>query len=232
MKTFFTKIAIVTALAGFAAACTCSNNTKETEQETKQENMTFDITNLPEEPEFDIITDMGTLRIKLYSATPKHRDNFSKLASEGFYNGILFHRVINGFMIQAGDPLTKDASKADLYGTGGPGYTIPAEFVPGLTHKKGAIAAARRGDSANPKKESSGSQFYIVQDAESCSQLDGAYTVFGETVQGLDIIDKIASVATDRRDRPVNDIRIRQIKPVLPEVINEKADSTSAADAK
>lgn len=188
--------------------------------------MTFDTKGLPEEPVFDIVTDKGTIRVKLYKQTPKHRDNFVELASEGFYNGILFHRVINGFMIQTGDPLTKDPLKSDLYGTGGPGYTVPAEFVPELKHKKGALAAARRGDAANPKKESSGSQFYIVQDEFACAQLDGEYTVFGETIDGIEVIDIIASEQTDRRDRPVTDVRIVRIKPVLP----EDADNTENKD--
>ncbi|MBR1869658.1 MAG: peptidylprolyl isomerase [Bacteroidales bacterium] len=167
---------------------------------------------LPAEPVFDIITNYGTIVVKLYSKTPKHRDNFAKLALSGFYDGLLFHRVINGFMIQGGDPLTKDAANADRFGTGGPDYTVPAEFVPEYRHKKGALAAARRGDAANPLKESSGSQFYIVQDERACAQLDGAYTVFGETIDGIKTIDKIASVETDRRDRPVSDVKIITIK--------------------
>lgn len=183
--------------------------------------MTFDASALPEEPVFDIVTDMGTIKVKLYKETPGHRDNFVKLASEGFFNGILFHRVINGFMIQTGDPLTKDPSKASLYGTGGPGYTIPAEFVQGLNHKKGALAAARRGDAANPMKESSGSQFYIVQDPMTCAQLDGDYTVFGETLEGFDVIDAIAAVQTDGRDKPLSDIHIISI---LPETSGTAAD--------
>ena len=116
-------------------------------------------------------------------------------------------------MIQAGDPLTKDPSKAAQYGTGGPGYTIPAEIIPGLTHKKGALAAARRGDADNPKRESSGSQFYIVQEPQTCAQLDGQYTVFGETISGFDVIDRIAAVETDGRDKPVKDIHIISIRP-------------------
>lgn len=172
------------------------------------------IAQLPEEPLFDIVTNLGTMRIKLYSGTPKHRENFAKLALTGFYDGLLFHRVINGFMIQGGDPLTKDPANADKFGTGGPGYTIPAEFVPEYTHKKGALAAARRGDAANPMKASSGSQFYIVHSAESCAALDGDYTVFGETVSGLDVIDKIATVETGRNDRPVSEVKIISIKPV------------------
>ena len=99
----------------------------------------FDPAELPEEPVFDINTTMGTIRIKLYKETPKHRDNFVKLASEGFYNNILFHRVINGFMIQTGDPLTKDTLNADRFGSGGPGYNIPAEILPQFKHKKGAL---------------------------------------------------------------------------------------------
>ena len=168
---------------------------------------------LPEEPEFDIVTSMGTITVKLYSKTPKHRDNFEKLALSGFYDGLLFHRVINGFMIQGGDPLTKNPYDVARYGQGGPGYTIPAEFVKEYTHKKGALAAARKGDVANPMKESSGSQFYIVQDERACAQLDGGYTVYGETVKGLDIIDRIAQVATDNKDKPVMDVRIETIKP-------------------
>lgn len=167
---------------------------------------------MPEEPEFDIITTEGVIRIKLYSKTPKHRENFARLAFEGFYDGILFHRVINGFMIQAGDPLTKDENNAAAFGTGGPGYTVEAEFVPEYTHKKGALAAARRGDAANPKQESSGSQFYLVQSPEACAALDGAYTVFGETVDGISVIDRIASVETGPKDRPVMDVKIITVK--------------------
>ncbi|MCR5758764.1 MAG: peptidylprolyl isomerase [Bacteroidales bacterium] len=170
------------------------------------------VSELPEEPVFDIITNMGTMVVKLYSKTPKHRDNFAKLALSGYYNGILFHRVINGFMIQAGDPLSKDETKKAQWGTGGPDYTIPAEFVPEYKHKKGALAAARRGDAANPYKESSGSQFYIVQSPENCAQLDGAYTVFGETIQGIATIDKIAAVETGPRDVPVQPVKIVTIK--------------------
>ena len=170
------------------------------------------IAQLPAEPVFDIITSMGVIKIKLYADTPKHRENFAKLALEKYYDGMLFHRVIKGFMIQGGDPLTKDAANKSRFGTGGPDYTIPAEFVPAHRHKKGALAAARRGDAVNPYKESSGSQFYLVQDEYGCSQLDGEYTVFGETIEGLDVIDKIASVQTDGRDCPVQDVRIVTIK--------------------
>ncbi|MBQ6045979.1 MAG: peptidylprolyl isomerase [Bacteroidales bacterium] len=180
----------------------------------KQKEAMATLATLPEEPVFDIVTNMGTMRIKLYSQTPKHRENFAKLALSGYYNGLLFHRVISNFMIQGGDPLTKDPANADKFGTGGPGYTVPAEFVPEYTHKKGALAAARRGDAANPMKESSGSQFYIVQSEAACAQLDGDYTVFGETISGLDVIDKIAAVQTDQRDRPLNDVKIVSINLV------------------
>ena len=167
---------------------------------------------LPDEPVFDIITNYGTIKVKLYSKTPKHRENFAKLALSGYYDGLLFHRIIKGFMLQTGDPYTRDTSKVADYGKGGPDYTIPAEFVPEYKHKKGALAAARRGDAANPMKESSGSQFYIVQDAAGCSHLDGAYTVFGETIEGFDVIDKIAAVETNSRDLPLQDVRIIAIK--------------------
>ena len=170
------------------------------------------IAQLSAEPVFDIITSMGVIKIKLYEGTPKHRENFAKLALEKYYDGMLFHRVINGFMIQGGDPLTKDAANKARFGTGGPDYTVPAEFVPEYRHKKGAIAAARRGDAVNPYKESSGSQFYLVQDERNCAALDGDYTVFGETIEGLDVIDKIASVQTDGRDCPVQDVKIITIK--------------------
>lgn len=167
-----------------------------------------------EEALYDIVTSMGTIRIKLYDDTPLHKANFEALVEEKFYDGILFHRVIDGFMIQTGDPLTKDPEKMGEWGTGGPGYTIPAEIVPEHTHKKGAVAAARRGDEANPYRESSGSQFYIVQDPEHCRHLDGAYTIFGETVSGLDVVDRIAHVQTLRNDRPVTDVKITKIVPV------------------
>lgn len=173
---------------------------------------------LPEEPVFDIVTNMGTIRVKLYKDTPRHRDNFEKLALSSYYDSTLFHRVINGFMIQGGDPFTKDTALVAQYGEGGPKYTIPAEMrdadgAPLHRHKKGALAAARVGDLANPFKASSGSQFYLVQDPDHCVHLDGEYTVFGETVAGLNVIDKIAAVVTDRRDRPVADVRILSIRP-------------------
>lgn len=178
----------------------------------KQENAMEKVKQLPDEPVFDIITNFGTIKVKLYSKTPKHRENFAKLALSGYYDGLLFHRVIKGFMLQTGDPYTRDSSRVADYGKGGPDYTVPAEFVPEYKHKKGALAAARRGDAANPLKESSGSQFYIVQDAEGCSHLDGGYTVFGETLEGFDVIDKIAAVETNSRDLPLQEVRIIAVK--------------------
>ena len=169
---------------------------------------------LPEEPIFDIVTSMGTIRVKLYKDTPKHRDNFVRLALTRYYDGLLFHRVIDGFMIQGGDPYTRDTSRVDEWGEGGPGYTIDAELVPEHTHKKGALAAARRvGSIANPMKESSGSQFYLVQDSTNCKHLNGEFTVFGETVAGMNVIDRIARVRTDRFDRPERPVVIQRIRP-------------------
>lgn len=187
---------------------------KAAEQVKKEQDAMTKLATLPEEPVFDIITNLGTIRVKLYSKTPKHRDNFAKLALSGYYDGLLFHRVINDFMIQGGDPLSRNPENEARFGTGGPDYTVPAEFVPEYKHKKGALAAARRGDAANPLKASSGSQFYLVQSAQNCAQLDGAYTVYGETIQGIDVIDKIASVQTKERDIPVQPVKIEKIKLV------------------
>jgi cyclophilin family peptidyl-prolyl cis-trans isomerase len=153
-------------------------------------------------------TTMGEVKIKLYNETPLHRDNFIKLVKEKYYDGLLFHRVINNFMIQGGDPDSKNATAGQRLGMGGPDYTIAAEILPQFTHKKGAVAAARMGDQVNPKKESSGSQFYIVHNNNGTPHLDGAYTVFGEVIEGMDVIDKIATVKTDAADRPVEDVRI------------------------
>ena len=177
---------------------------------------------LPAEPVFDIITNYGTMRVKLFSKTPKHRDNFAKLSLEGYYDGLLFHRVINGFMIQGGDPLTRDTTAVSRYGTGGPDYKIPAEFVPEYKHAKGALAAARQGDRANPYRESSGSQFYIVQNEAACAQLDGAYTVFGQTISGLDVIDKIATVRTYKDHQPYpNDFPVKPVEIIEIKLVEE-----------
>jgi peptidyl-prolyl cis-trans isomerase B (cyclophilin B) len=184
-----------------------------TKADTKPDTSGREKVKLPKEPIFDIVTNMGTIRVKLYKDTPKHRDNFIKLALSHYYDGVLFHRVIDDFMIQGGDPYTRDTARIAEWGEGGPGYNIDAEFVPEHTHKRGALAAARRGDLANPMKESSGSQFYLVQNAENCKHLDGEYTVFGETVGGLNVIDRIAHVQTDRFDRPNRPVIITRVRP-------------------
>lgn len=253
-------------------------------------------------PEADVVieTDSGDIYIKLYDETPGHKANFLKLAKEEFYDGTLFHRVIRGFMIQGGDPWSKDPAKTAQAGGGGPGYTQPAEFNPAFVHKKGAICAARQGDQVNPMRKSSGSQFYIVQgnivndnqlngmevqirndfrrqamtawfqqpknevyrkmdfnklkaeDPDSLNRLntmlmeqfeaevgskmvpfkytpeqrelyksiggtpnlDMQYTVFGEVVQGLEVVDKIAAVKTAPGDRPLKDVamKVRALK--------------------
>ena len=186
-------------------------------------------------------TSLGEITLLLYDDTPMHRDNFIELINKKFYDGILFHRVIPGFMIQAGDPNSKNAKSGDRLGSGNPGYTVPAEFRPQLYHKKGALAAARLGDQANPKKESSGSQFYIVtgkvwtnnelNQMESTNThpkftdeqrqiyttiggyppLDYNYTVFGEVTEGVEIAEKIGLVKRDRSDRPLDDVKILSI---------------------
>ena len=236
----------------------------------------------------DITTSLGDIKVLLYGDTPKHRDNFVKLVNEGFYNGVLFHRVINEFMIQAGDPESKNAPAGKMLGSGDPGYTLEAEFVyPKHFHKRGALAAARTGDDMNPERRSSGSQFYVVtgkaynesqlaqmekqmammqkqeifnklveehrdsvmamrrnrdqaglqklqeelvaiteqKAAENPAKmtpeqrqaystiggtphLDGSYTVFGEVIEGMDVVDKIQNVETGAADRPVEDVKI------------------------
>lgn len=239
-----------------------------------------------------ISTTMGDIKVRLFGDTPRHRDNFVKLAKEGFYNGVLFHRVINEFMVQTGDPESKGAPKGKMLGSGDPGYTLEAEFVyPKHFHKRGALAAARQGDQVNPDRRSSGSQFYIVTgkaysenqaaqleqqlqmaqqqgifqrlaaenmdkiqqmqragdqaglmklqdeliaitEAEAAKNpakltdeqrkayttvggtphLDGQYTVFGEVISGMDVVDAIQKVATDSNDRPVDDVKIISVE--------------------
>ncbi|KAA9333654.1 peptidylprolyl isomerase [Adhaeribacter soli] len=151
-----------------------------------------------------ITTPQGEIKLILFDQTPLHKANFLKLAKEGYFNGTTFHRVIENFMIQGGDPNSKNDSPNDD-GAGGPGYTIPAEFNPELKHVKGAVAAAR---TENPKKESSGSQFYIVQNELGTHFLDGNYTVFGQTISGLEVVDAIAKQPKDYRDRPLTDVKM------------------------
>jgi cyclophilin family peptidyl-prolyl cis-trans isomerase len=175
----------------------------------------------------ELVTDSGTMVIRLSDATPLHRDNFLKLVKSGYYDGVLFHRVISQFMIQTGDPDSKGAPAGKPLGNGGPGYTIPAEFRPALFHRKGVIAAAREGDQVNPSKASSGSQFYIVQGKKftdgamdtlerrrnivipadqrevyktigGSPHLDQQYTVFGQLIRGEEVLDRIASTPTSK----------------------------------
>ncbi|TZF85766.1 peptidylprolyl isomerase (plasmid) [Pedobacter sp. BS3] len=184
-----------------------------------------------------ISTSKGECIVRLYNQTPLHRDNFVKLANAGYFNGTLFHRVINGFMVQGGDPTSKNAQPGQLIGEGGPGYTIKAEFSDSLFHKKGALAAARDN---NPEKASNGSQFYLVQGRTYTDEelnrleqirlngrkipawqreiyktvggtpfLDQNYTVFGEIVKGLPMVDSIAQVATDSNNRPLEDVKMQ-----------------------
>jgi cyclophilin family peptidyl-prolyl cis-trans isomerase len=185
----------------------------------------------------EITTQYGVMMAELYDATPQHRDNFLKLAEEGFFNDLLFHRVIDGFMIQGGDPNSKNAAAGAPLGSGGPGYQVPGEFVDSLVHIRGAIAAARTGDGVNPERKSSGSQFYIVQGSPiDNGMLDGLekrkgikytpeqraaylehggtpildrdYSVFGRVISGFDVIDTIARVPKDARDRPKEDVKM------------------------
>lgn len=266
---------LFTLMACYLMACT-GNQKKTTDMETGNETLVR------------LETTMGNITVKLYNETPKHRDNFIKLVKEGTYDSTLFHRVIKNFMIQAGDPQSKTATDTTTLGNGDVGYTLPAEFNPKFFHKKGALAAARLGDDVNPKKESSGCQFYIVtgrkfSEAQMISMenqlndarlenvfnelarkhmkeiykmrkagdndgllelqdsletqaraivakepalkfsreqiaayttvggaphLDGAYTVFGEVTDGMDVVDKIQAVKTNRADRPETDVRI------------------------
>ena len=228
------RIMILAAFAILAASCGPRAG-KNAEAEAQADSTATKLTEMEqkriEEPEFDIITSKGTMRVKLYSKTPKHRDNFVKLVKEKFYDGVRFHRVIEGFMIQTGDPYSRDTAKIDLWGQGGPDYTVPAEFVNEYWHKKGALAAARRGDMANPTKASSGSQFYIVHDENACLHLDGQYSIFGEVTEGPDVIDKIAAVDVDRYDRPYEDVFITEIRPVYVEPAQPAADSTAVEPA-
>lgn len=191
-----------------------------------------------EGPRVKIETEYGDMIMTLRDDTPKHKENFLKLVEEGYYDDLLFHRVMRGFMIQGGDPNSRDSPAGAPLGMGGPGYTIPAEFTGGL-HIKGAVAAARTPDQGNPAKASSGSQFYIVDgrainpdnvDAVMSNSrkkytpeerqayidagagapfLDDEYTVFGQVVEGLDIIEKIAMQRRDQANRPLEDIPMK-----------------------
>ncbi len=194
----------------------------------------------PQECMVQIQTKYGDMLMRLSDATPKHRDNFVKLVEEGYYNGLLFHRIVEGFMIQGGDPRSRGARAEQSLGSGGPGYQIPAEIVDSLVHIRGAVAGARLGDEANPDRESSGSQFYIVHGQQLSEEslasieerkgikytdeqrkvfleqggtpfLDLEYTVFGQIIDGLDVIEKISQLETNEEDRPKEDLEMKLI---------------------
>ena len=155
-----------------------------------------------------ISTTLGDIRLILFSDTPLHRANFLKKAQSGFYNGTTFHRVIPGFMVQGGDPNSKDDNPTND-GQGPPNEpTIPAELAAGHRHDYGAVAAARQADFVNPQRASSASQFYLVGNHQGTHFLDGQYTVFGQVIQGQEVIDKIAALPRDGRDRPTTDLKM------------------------
>lgn len=250
MNKYLLLIAGAASFMLLASASSCNNDVEKApevavekvEQEVQKALPQADPTPLGQKAK--ISTKFGDITVLLYDATPKHRDNFIKLAQEGYYDGLLFHRVMKNFMIQGGDPESKNATAGQMLGGGGPGYTVPAEFVDTLLHIKGALAAARQPDQVNPEKASSGSQYYIVHGrpfpvnqllqmeqkrnvgVDSANQfhytpqqleayttiggapfLDGEYTVFGEVLEGLNIVDSIAAVRT-QRDRPLEDIEM------------------------
>lgn len=223
MNTFKSILLVVVAAVLFTA---CSSS-KEASKTPKKPSQYYAL----------VSTSFGDMKLKLYNETPKHRDNFIKLANEGFYDSLLFHRVIDGFMIQGGDPASKTAKKGQNLGNGGPGYTLPAEIDSQYFHKKGALAAARLGDNVNPERKSSGSQFYIVQGRVpgekmlrnvqtsyrfkyteeqlqiyrtqgGTPHLDYMYTVFGELVEGWDVLETISKQKGNRMNRPNEDIRM------------------------
>ena len=152
-----------------------------------------------------INTEFGEIVLLLYNETPLHKKNFLELAKGHFYDSTTFHRVMDRFMIQGGDPNSKD-NDPNNDGRGGPGFTVPQEFNKDLTHIRGALAAARQPDSVNPEKASSGSQFYIVENEEGYHSLDGNYTVFGQTISGIDVVEEIAAQPKNPANRPLNNI--------------------------
>lgn len=211
----------------------------------------------PEHYYVRISTSKGEAVLKLYNETPKHRNNFHKLVKEGFYDSLLFHRVIHNFMIQGGDPDSRYAADRVMLGNGGPDYKIPAEIQEGIIHKKGVIGAARDN---NPAKQSSGSQFYLVQgrkftdagldsletfrlkgkklsdlqrktykEVGGTPHLDGEYTVFGELISGLEVVDAIAAVKTDERDRPLINQRMAMKLLTRREALNLEREAQGLA---
>ncbi len=166
-------------------------------------------------PEKEVVmvveTTMGTVEFKLYNETPLHRDNFIRLAEEHYFDSLLFHRVIDDFVIQGGDPNSKYAKPGEMLGDGEPDFRVPAEIRvdQGITCVKGSILAAREGDDVNPKRESSASQYCFMM--RPCPHLDGAYTVFGEVTEGMDVLEAIQKVETDEYDRPLENIRMLKV---------------------
>ena len=248
-KTYSAFVAL--AMAILLPACAGSGKQSQTDSDAQAAEVTDSLAYLdPEDPNeaiAEIKTTMGDIIIGLFNDTPKHRDNFIKLADECFFDSILFHRVIENFMIQCGDPDSKHAAPGQMLGEHDAGYTIPKEIVyPRHYHRKGAVNAAREGDDTNPEWASSSSQFCLFfgsqfdektldatvervrkvipdfQMPDSVRQdylknggsphLDGQYTVFGEVLSGMDVVDKIQKVATDDFDRPIDDVRILSVR--------------------
>ncbi len=171
-----------------------------------------------------VSTRFGDITIWPYKATPKHRKNFLKLADKGFYDSTTFHRIIDDFMIQGGDPNTKMENPKNI-GKGGPGYRLEAEIIDSLKHNYGAVAAARKGDRVNPERKSSGSQFYIVENKQGTHQLDGKYTVFGKVIKGMDVVEEIAAQPTANRSRPQKPIPMQvQVKELSLKKLKEQYD--------
>lgn len=162
--------------------------------------------NPPQPTKYEVVkvnTDYGDFMIWLYDTTVLHKQNFLELTKTGFYNNLIYHRVVYDFVIQGGDP--------EGTGYGGPGYTIPAEIVDGIHHNYGAVGAARLPDNVNPDRESNGSQYYIVSDPDGEAFLDGNYTVFGTVFSGMDVVFEISEVAVDSNDRPINDVLMKML---------------------
>jgi len=204
------------AVAGLAVAMGCSGGEEaETVSEAteSQPTTTIDVgSEMDDELTYRVAiieTKFGDITIRFHEElAPKHTENFIELAEKGFYTGTTFHRVIPGFVIQGGDPLSKDQTQRERHGTGGPGYTIPAEI--GARHVLGAVAAARLGDQANPQRRSSGSQFYIC--VAPTPMLDNQYSVFGQVVEGMDVAQKIAAVRRDPRDNPIEPVYMESVR--------------------
>jgi cyclophilin family peptidyl-prolyl cis-trans isomerase len=174
---------------------------------------------IPKEDVVEMTTPFGNIYIWLFKATPLHRENFLKLSKEGYFNNTTFHRVIPNFMIQGGDPNSKDLDITND-GSGGPGYTIPAEIRDSIKHERGVLAAARLGDGVNPSRASSGSQFYISVSTAGTKGLDNQYTVFGYVMKGIEYADSIVKQARSSKDRPFVDqkMQVRVIQKTLAEI--------------